>query len=459
MELACENKTSQIKPYEQVKKDYESLKKIGFKLEYANKNLKLPFSKEDIPEDVIQENLNKIKGNLNDIMQTSDFVAGKTGYSAKIMDEEDIDLEAVFKLKLFCYTQTGYRLKKEGDSYSKTRIPTGFQSLRIYFRLKETNFSYNQESFTALMEVMERRAEIYAGLAENYENDFAKTRTDSEKSFQQKLVSKMSEYDGRKEMAQIANSPFTENDIPFEMEFTFYASNKKLENENEQAIKEAIDEENNQDEVEIENERNRGNKKGRIDNIFIDFKNKKVKFVELKIDDGVIGGSNGIHKHLLDMANGLEKNKNFKNEFAKIVKTRYEILKHFGINEEYGIDISELSKELDNDFALSYDIICGYSKDEDIVRNRFDSIKPLNILDEEVFNVVSETNKKTSKYYYNKFKEYLLGTEEENSTNKYIKELLTYNISNYENYLQEKHQCPVNIYITDQEYSKYDVLK
>ena len=328
-------------------------------------------------------------------------------------------------------------------------ISTGFQSLKVNFRLKDINFDYSTKSFETLMEIMTRRAKIYAGLAENYENDFSKTRSDSEKGFQQTLVSKMSTSLGRKQMAQTSCSPFCENDIPFEMEYTFYASNKDIKNESEQEI----DEENNQDETENENVRGQQNKKGRIDNVFVDFKNQKVKFVELKIDDGVIGGTNGIHKHLLDMANGLQKNANFKKEFTEIVNNRYQILNAYGIEEEYGIPTN--NHPFSNDFTFCYDIICGYTENKDKVIDRFVSIKDFNILDKNVVQAVSEENKK-----YIKYNDFIKGLQktDDNPSNQYIQELLNFTIADYEQYLRDKCHCPVNIYVTDKEYSEYEKM-
>ncbi len=462
MELACANKITEIKPYQKVNDDYESLKTIGFKLEYASNKFKLPFSTSEKGVDKLK-NAQRIKENLQAIVPIDDFTeyfprnkGEAKGYCLTINKEESIDLEKAFKLKLLCYTQTGFKLKKENDEYLKTKEPTGFQSLQVNFRLKETAFDYST-SFDTLMDIMTRRAEIYAGLAGNYDNDFAKTRTDSEKSFQQTLVSKMATKIGRKDMAQASLSPFTKNDIPFEMEFTFYASNKDLKKESEQEI----DEENNQDETIPENGRSRENKKGRIDNIFIDFEHKKVKFIELKIDDGVIGGTNGIHKHLLDMANGLDKNHYFKNEFAEIVKNRYEILKYYGIKKEYDIDIEDLAQKLGSDFAISYDIICGYSKPENknLVTNIFKEIKDTNILDKKVFYAVSKDNKKATIYSYKKFKENLEKINEKNPANNYNQEWLdTYTIADYIKYLKEHHNCPVNIWVTDNNYSRYEKL-
>lgn len=455
MELACQNKIELIKPYKQVKKDYEELGNIGFKLEYANKKIILPLSKGSNSSKLSEKNIEKIKEKLNNIIQTNDYELNKTGYSAQIIDLNDLDLDKVFKLKILCYTQTGYKVKKENGVYiNDEKEETGFQSLKVNFRFKEINFDYSAKSFDTLMDIMKRRAEIYAGLAKTYENDFSKTRSDSEKSFQQTLVSKMSTKMGRKQMSKATNTPFSENDIPFEMEYTFYASNKNLKKE---TIKN-IDEENNENEIEDEAIRSRGNKKGRIDNIFIDFENKKVKFIELKIDDGVIGGTNGIHKHLLDMANSLEKNTKFKKEFAEIVKERYEILTSFGIKEEYDINISNLFEKLENGFNLSYDIICGYSilDKKDAVKNRFNSIKDLNILSKNVFNAVSEENQKGSNYY--NFKKKLTRTDENNSSNTYIQKFLNYNVDDYKKYLENHHHCPVNIYVTDKEYTEYEKI-
>ena len=357
-----------------------------------------------------------------------------------LTSNDEMDLEKAFQLKIFSYAKIGKEI---------------FQSLKICFRLKELNFNYSDSSFNAMMDIMKRRAKIYAGLAETYENDFSKTRSDSEKGFQQTLVSKMSNIEGRQQMANKPLSPFSENDIPFEMEYTFYASNKKIEKESE----EKIDEENNQDETGNEDVRSQKNKKGRIDNIFIDFKNQEVKFVELKIDDGVIGGTNGIHKHLLDMANGLKKNTKFKTEFSKIVNNRYEILNDYGIETEYDMDIKN-PPTLSTNFTFSYHIICGYTESKDIVIERFNSIKNFMILDKNVVEAVSDENKKYTNYetFIEKLRNDNTTNQKKNTSNQYIRELLYFTIDGYKKYLSDECKCKVYIYVTDNEYLKFEKM-
>ena len=70
-------------------------------------------------------------------------------------------------------------------------------------------------------------------------------------------------------------------------------------------------------------------KDGRIDAIFYSYKDKTITdlyLIELKVDTKVLGGSNGIHKHLLDIKNINKLNHNFYNDLEARIKYRHEFI-------------------------------------------------------------------------------------------------------------------------------------
>lgn len=103
---------------------------------------------------------------------------------------------------------------------------------------------------------------------------------------------------------------------------------------------------------------------GRVDNLYIvkDNNEYKVNFVEVKINDAVISGTNGIKKHLNDIYKALQKGNSlistiqdnlvFRNKFIQ------EVLNEpiYGSYEENGLVRNELTKD-----KSKFYIICGYS--------------------------------------------------------------------------------------------------
>lgn len=68
--------------------------------------------------------------------------------------------------------------------------------------------------------------------------------------------------------------------------------------------------------------------RGRIDSMFISKNGEDIYIIELKVNDNVIGGTNGIHKHLIDIENLYFENNidNFITELKDIVDYRREVL-------------------------------------------------------------------------------------------------------------------------------------
>ena len=71
------------------------------------------------------------------------------------------------------------------------------------------------------------------------------------------------------------------------------------------------------------------NKDGRIDSIFLDIKENghaDLYMIELKVDYSVIGGDNGVHKHLKDISEFTKNQTKLKQDFLELIKYRRKIL-------------------------------------------------------------------------------------------------------------------------------------
>ncbi len=110
-------------------------------------------------------------------------------------------------------------------------------------------------------------------------------------------------------------------------------------------------------------------KRGRIDTVFLNINAKKegdIYFIELKYNDNVLGGSNGIHEHLIDMVKVLKNNdQKFKENLIKRVKYRFQEL--------------DIKKELEYIKKINFWIVIGYeeSKKENIkkILEDFNNVK------------------------------------------------------------------------------------
>ncbi len=462
MEYALNNEMDKLYIPKNVEDDYNILRKLGFNLAIKSE-LFLPFSSKKLNDDVLKGRAEAIFASLRDSKIKIDLKNIKknrrdeeVGFIANIDQNEPLDFATIFKLKILSYTKTGYEVCLEDGKLKNTKKPTGFKSLEITPIMQSTNFTITKDNMDSLIEVMSSRAQVYSGIViEKEEKDFALTRTDSEKEFQQRLFSLMQTKDKRLNMANRKNSPFMVNDMPFELEYTMYASIKDMMEDNDSF--------SDEQEEYIGGERSRSNKKGRIDNIFIDYESnpQRVKFVELKMDDGVIGGTNGLHKHLLDMANCLMKNNKFKEEFARIVNTRDDILKDAGI-------IMERHPKLETDFQISYDIICGYSEKvsaRDYVIEAIESIKDKKITDEAVILKKGKLSLESYPIDLKTVRENLLKNDD-NPSNSYADFLLDFTIKDYLEFLNNGGnvayhfpKCPVRIFVVDQNYENYEKLE
>lgn len=274
------------------------------------------------------------------------------------------------------------------------------------------------ESFKILDEVMERRIDIYCSGKINHEDDYIRTKedTNTEKQYQQRLMNIMNNKEKREILCErIFNSKYVK---PFEMEYSMYSKKENEEGELKKSTK------------------------GRIDNLFV--KDNTLIMVELKMGTSVIAGTNGIHKHLLDMCNIFEKNANALQETSDVINERDRILNKSEETKKYAISensCTELTKK-------EYYIICGYDKKigKEIVKNEINRIYNENILSVEMFknNEDSKMTKdnKTVKNFHADLK-------------KYPKELLNLTVEEYINKLKS-YDLPVTIYLANEDYTEIE---
>ena len=93
--------------------------------------------------------------------------------------------------------------------------------------------------------------------------------------------------------------------------------------------------------------------KGRIDVVFLNVNDRKegeVYLIELKYNDNVLDGSNGIHKHLIDIEKVINSNaQNFKDNIIKRVNYRFKEL--------------DINKEIESINSINFWIVIGYEED------------------------------------------------------------------------------------------------
>ena len=217
----------------------------------------------------------------------------------------------------------------------------GIKKIRFNEKLVGSKRTYTEVEYRIIDAIMEDRIESYNfGIALD-EDDSDAYVDKSEKTYQQLLMNKMFDEDERKKLLDVDNCPFKES-CAYEMEYNLYAANR--------------------------NRRKQGTKKGRVDNIFIN--GNKILFTELKYDEDVIDGKNGIHKHLIDLINGFEKNDEAFSEIYDYVCDYNEVLSQINGKEKYLIkDVKKFNnQEVEKEFI----IICGYSNQnkKEIVRNK-----------------------------------------------------------------------------------------
>ncbi len=259
----------------------------------------------------------------------------------------------------------------------------GITKIQMNEKIVWENQKITEKFFETVEELMEQRIQEYNGGTEEY----------GEKQFQQKLMNLMFEETSKKELRTQKDFPFSKSE-PFEMEYYLYEDDRETRKQN--------------------------SRKGRVDNIFIE--KNKIQFTELKIDDNVIGGKNGIHKHLIDILNGLKQNKEAMEEIEDYVKDYNEALSMIPEKQKYQIPIEELKER-------EFVIVCGYNKNQK----------------ENVQNKIKEIWNKTAKE---------VGVEEKD----YKEDYLSMNVPTLIEELK-KVKCEVKIYLTKEDYHCFELYK
>lgn len=291
----------------------------------------------------------------------------------------------------------------------------GLENLVAFTIKDEKHFD---DFFNQLDKIMQSRIDVYIGENKDKLEDYILTRKDSEKSYQQKLMEIMNDRNSKKHLEKEIFDG--ENIEPFEMEYVIYAKGK------------------NDKDVEA-----------RIDNLAV--KNNVLVMLELKMGTKVISGTNGIHKHLLDLCNIFEREKNILNQIAYHINQRNKILKDYEIDKKYrineGKNIILKGKE--------YYIICGYNKEKGIakeeIRKELDRIYNKTIKDVDLFKTLQNSKRSkltedspTVKRFHKKLDE------------KYDENLLNMTIPEYVQKLENKYKCKAKIYLVNEEYTEFE---
>ena len=267
----------------------------------------------------------------------------------------------------------------------------------------------NEEDLQKLDKIINEKQEEY-NKADTKSSD---TKLYGEKMFQQNLMVKMNKAKTGKDISILNKEPFNKNTHAFLMEYNFYEASYI--------------------------EKTRQSKKGRVDNLFI--KDNKILFVELKYDENVIGGSHGIHRHLIDIYNSSKKNKQFREEIYEDVKIYNEGLKEYIQDyQKYQIDIKKDGFDKDIEFV----IICGYSNG-----NKEKVIEEINRVKNMTFKDFVESKEVTYDEYKKEKK--ALGKNDEKLLNMKVTEL----IEEME-HIDNKFKCDVNIYLSDENFTNIE---
>lgn len=287
-------------------------------------------------------------------------------------------------------------IKLQEVGISNTALQEGIKKIDFNEKIISFRNSYSEEEYDALEKIVKERI-----LAYNKSEDDT-----SEKSYQQRLMNKMFDREEKEKLFKTDYCPFL-NSNAFEMEYNLFE--------------------------DIRSTRLSTSNKGRVDNIFI--KGDKILFIELKYDEDVIGGTNGIHKHLIDLINGFEKNKEALEEIYDYVCDYNEVLYHFENKYEFIID--DAKRFYDIDASKEFIIICGYSKgNRDNVLNKLKEIYQLSGKDKNKRVVIE--------------KEYELVIDGKRI---HLEELTGKELVSL---LKDRYNCETKIYLVDDNYTEFD---
>lgn len=327
---------------------------------------------------------------------------------------------------------------EESESVRKERF---FQTANIYAKciLKDNVVNYNNEDFISMFEDIEntvsRRINTYINYHSEYEEQintddktkvmdylYTKTDTNQEKQMQQDFMCILNQKDKDRitytDKYGIEKELYSKECYPFELEYTIYAGKVKKDKENENIII-----------IDDFNKRSQKNIKGRIDNVLVN--GNTLNLVEIKYGTSVIGNSNGIHKHLMDLYSCLNISKQeIIEEFTKYIEER-----NLAINKNINV-------KLDN---LVYDIICIYNDDcKEKDKANLSKIAVIEKINEIYQQKVSEVKDLNIEKW----------TDSKNDCNKYYSGLKEDNIDALKNRLLNKEiNCPVRIILVDHKFT------
>ena len=278
--------------------------------------------------------------------------------------------------------------------------------------------------FDTIEAVIERRIDVYINNRKEQENDYFHTKSDTnqERQKQQDFMVLFNQKEKKDVFYKTKDGKelllYSKNTYPFELEYMLYAGTDREETDDYGII------------------RRSSNIKGRIDNILMD--NQILHLVEIKYGTSVIGGSNGIHKHLIDLYSCLNISKNtILKELKERIKTRNEAINSI----ENTIEISH----------INYDIVCIYQTHSENKKLSKEAVRKriIDIYDK-------NTNDKTEvKCSIKKEKTTHINPEYNKNPNLYAAPLLEKNIEELCQML-EKLGCTVRIFLVDDQLKYFE---
>lgn len=280
----------------------------------------------------------------------------------------------------------------------------GIKKIKFNEKLVGSKKIYTEEEYRIIDSIMENRIKTY-NFGVLLEEDKEEYIDNNEKIYQQLLMNKMFDKNEREQLFKVDNCPFKDSNA-YEMEYNLYAANRT--------------------------NRKQKTKKGRVDNIFIS--GNKILFTELKYDEKVIGGTNGIHKHLIDLINGFEKNDEALSEIYDYVCDYNDVLTYINDKEEY--IIKNVKRFNDKEVEKEFIIICGYSNSKrDVVYNELERVYPL-----------TGKNAGVEKSY-----EIFLDNKKINLEDMTTEWLISL--------LKNRYHCETKIFIVDNNYTKFEIYQ
>ncbi len=316
------------------------------------------------------------------------------------------------------------------DSYTKKFRDRYFGSPSLVLSCKVKDEIDNEEDFTSMLKevnkVMKHRIDTYV-LEHDYINNEGicfelrntKSESNQEKAMQQNFMCMLNRLDKDIKFDD-GRVLYSKNAYPFELEYIMYAG--KIKNETI-----SLD-------VDDDEKRSQSNIKGRIDNVAVD--ENKLRLIEIKYGNCVISGTNGIHKHLMDMYSCLKISKcETMSEFENRICVRNSIL-----NRNAEVDLND---------EIIYDIICIYDGSDDCKE----------------CNSLSAVIEKLNEIYMLPCSKVGLGLDEEKkysdggSVRTYDIKLKEKTINDLINMCKEEVGCLVRIILVDSEFKKFEEYK